>query len=252
MQRPGRVDWSPTQHRRRAAGMKITWYGHSCFRIETGGSNILIDPFLTGNITFEASGITKDAVAEGITHILLTHGHGDHVGDTVDLAKSTGAKVVTNYDLCMWLAKQGITAFDPMATGGTTDQGDFAVSLVRADHSSGLVEMDVGFPLGSANGIVVTPKSGPVLLHMGDTDIFSDMALIDEIYAPKIGIIPIGDRFTMGAKTAAMACDRFFDFDTVIPCHYGTFPIIDQTADAFVAEMGSKPVTVAIVGKPIT
>ncbi len=232
--------------------MNITWLGHSCFRIETGKSVILIDPFLNGNRTFAASGMEMETAAKGLTHILVTHGHGDHVGDTVALSKSTGAKVVTNYDLCMWLMKQGVSAFDPMNTGGTTDQGDFAVSLVRADHSAALVEMDVGFPLGSANGMVVTPKSGPTLLHMGDTDIFSDMALINELWKPDIGIVPIGDRFTMGARTAAMACKRFYNFETAIPCHYGTFGLLDATADKFVAEMGGKGVTVPKVGAAFT
>ena len=217
--------------------MNITWLGHSCFRLETGSSVILIDPFLNGNRTFAASGLDVAAASKGLTHILVTHGHGDHVGDTVALSKSTGAKVVTNYDLCMWLMKQGVSAFDPMNTGGTTDQGDFTVSLVRADHSAALVEMDVNFPLGSANGMVVTPKAGPTVLHMGDTDIFSDMGLINEIYSPSIGIVPIGDRFTMGGAVAALACRRFFRFEAVIPCHYGTFPIIDQTPDKFVEGM---------------
>ncbi len=232
--------------------MEITWFGHSCFRIDTGSSRILIDPFLTGNPTFEGSGIVADSVSEGVSHILVTHGHGDHVGDTVAIAKKTGAKVVTNYDLCMYFAKQGVSAFDPMNTGGTIDQGDFKVSMVRADHSAGLVEMDVNFPLGNANGLVVTPASGPVVLHMGDTDIFSDMALINEIYAPSIGLVPIGDRFTMGARTAAMACKRFYNFDTVIPCHFGTFPIIDQTADGFKAEMGGQGVSVARLGEAMS
>jgi len=231
--------------------MKITWLGHSAFRIETGKSVILIDPFLTGNRTFEAAKIGVGAASQGATHILVTHGHGDHVGDTVALAKSTGAKVVTNYDLCMYLAKQGVTAFDPMNTGGTIDQGDFKVTLVRADHSAGLVEMDVNFPLGSANGIVVTPRSGPTLLHMGDTDIFSDMGLINEIYAPSVGIVPIGDRFTMGAHTAALACRRFFSFNTIFPAHYGTFDIIDQTADKFVAEAKGMNVVVPQAGQSV-
>ncbi len=229
--------------------MKLNWYGHSCFRLELGSSVVLVDPFLSGNATFEASGIAKDAVISGVTHILLTHGHGDHVGDTTDIAKSTGATVVTNYDLCMWLAKQGVTAFEPMNTGGTIDLGDFKASLVRADHSAGLVEQGVGFPLGSANGFIITPEKGPVVLHMGDTDIFTDMELIDEIYEPSIGLVPIGDRFTMGAVTAAMACKRFFDFELVIPCHYGTFPIIDQTPDDFIEEMSSEDVVVPKVGE---
>ncbi len=229
--------------------MKIAWYGHSCFRFELDSSVILVDPFLSGNSTFEASAVAKETVTSGVTYILVTHGHGDHIGDTVEIATSTGAKVVTNFDLCMWLAKQGLTAFEPMNTGGTVDLGDFKASLVRADHSAGLVEQDVGFPLGSANGFIITPEDGPVVLHMGDTDIFTDMELIDEIYEPDIGLVPIGDRFTMGAMTAAMACKRFFDFELVIPCHYGTFPIIDQTPDAFIEEMSGEDVVVPKVGE---
>ena len=152
----------------------------------------------------------------------------------------------------MWLAKQGVEAFDPMNTGGTTEQGDFAITLVRADHSAALVEMDVGYPLGNANGVVLTAKEGRTLLHMGDTDIFSDMALINELWKPDIGIVPIGDRFTMGARTAAMACKRFYNFETAIPCHYGTFGLLDATADRFVAEMGGKGVTVPKVGAAFT
>lgn len=231
--------------------MHITWYGHSCFRIDTEKSAILLDPFLTGNSTFEASGIGRDAVIDGITHILITHGHADHVGDAVEIAKQIGATVVTNFDLCMWLAKQGVEKFEPMNTGGTIDLDDFKATLVRADHSAAQVEMDVGFPLGSANGFVITPDDGPVVLHMGDTDIFSDMELIDEIYEPDIGLVPIGDRFTMGAVTAAMACKRYFDFELVIPCHYGTFPIIDQTADEFIEEMAGEDVVVPKVGEKL-
>ncbi len=232
--------------------MKISWLGHSAFRVETGNAVVLIDPFLKGNPTFEASGLAWDGVTAGVTHVIVTHGHGDHVGDTVEISTKTGAKVMTNYDLCMWLAKQGVTAFDPMNTGGTTDQGDFKVTLVRADHSAALVEMDVGFPLGSSNGVVLTPKDGPVLLHMGDTDVFSDMGLINTLWAPQIGIVPIGDRFTMGARTAAYACKTYFNFKTVIPCHYGTFPIIAPNADAFVAEAKGQNVVVPKVGAAFT
>ena len=153
--------------------MKITWFGHSAFRLDFADKAVLIDPFFTGNPAFEGD---RAKIAEGVTHILLTHGHGDHVGDTVEIAKETGAKVVTNFDLCMYLAKQGVQNFDPMNTGGTTDQGGFTVTLVRADHSAGLVEMDVNFPLGSANGIIVKAPGEPTVYHMGDTDIFGDMA----------------------------------------------------------------------------
>ena len=108
----------------------------------------------------------------------------------------------------------------------------------------------VVFHLGNPAGVVINAAGEKTFFHMGDTGIFSDMALINEIYQPKIGIVPIGDRFTMGAKTAALACKRFFEFETVIPCHYRTFPIIDQTADKFVAEMGGNTVVVPKVGVP--
>ena len=148
---------------------------------------MLIDPFLTGNPAFEGE---QRAAAEGVTHVLLTHGHGDHVGDTLAIAKETGAKVVSNYDLLMWLAKQGLQNFEPMNTGGTVDAGGFRVTLVRADHSAGMVEADVGFPLGSANGIIVKAPGEPTVYHMGDTDIFGDMALIDEIHRPRSASSP--------------------------------------------------------------
>lgn len=229
--------------------MKLTWFGHSAFRIDIKDAAILIDPFLTGNPTF--SGTVEDASA-GVTHVLLTHGHDDHLGDAIDICKATGATLTSNFEICMWTAAEGVENVNPMNSGGTVDLGAFKVSLTTAHHSSST--QSKGQPpvyLGNPHGIVVTAPKEPVLFHMGDTDIFSDMALIDEIYQPKIGLVPIGDRFTMGARTAAMACTRFFHFDKVIPCHYGTFPIIDQDAKQFISEMGSYAgkVFVAEVGK---
>ena len=214
--------------------MQITWYGHSAFRLDFSGNAVLIDPFFTGNPAFTAD--PREAM-RGVKHVLLTHGHGDHVGDTVDIAKSNDATVTGDYDLLMWLAKKGVAKLNPMNTGGTTDLGAFSVSMVRADHSSGQNEGDTSVYLGNPHGLIVKAQGEPTLWHLGDTDIFSDMALIAEIYAPKVAIVPIGDRFTMGAKTAAMAVKRFIKAETVIPCHFGTFPIIDQNADKFVAEM---------------
>lgn len=226
--------------------MKITWFGHSNFRLDFADKVVLIDPFFTGNPTF--SGDRARATA-GATHILITHGHGDHIGDAVEISLETGAKVVTNYDLCMYLATKGLQNFDPMNTGGTTDQGGFSVTLVRADHSAALVEAGVGFPLGNANGLVVRAKGEPTVYHMGDTDVFGDMALIAELYAPDVIMAPIGDRFTMGARTAAFAVKRFFKPRAVIPCHYGTFPIIAPDADAFVAAMEGSGIQVVIPNK---
>lgn len=228
--------------------MKITWFGHSAFRLDFADKVVLIDPFFTGNPAFEGS---REKAYEGATHILVTHGHGDHVGDTVDIAKATGAKVVTNFELCMYLVSQGLEKFDPMNTGGTTDQDGFSVTLVRADHSAGMVEVGVNFPLGSANGIIVKAPGQPTIYHMGDTDIFSDMGLINELHQPDVAIVPVGDRFTMGGEVAALAVQRYFKLRAAIPCHYGTFPLLDQTADKFVAAMDGKGTQVIVPHKTV-
>jgi L-ascorbate metabolism protein UlaG (beta-lactamase superfamily) len=156
--------------------MQITWFGHSAFRLELANAVVLIDPFFTGNPSFAGD---PEAASAGATHVLVTHGHGDHVGDTLAIAKRTGAKVVTNYDLCMWLASQGLERFDPMNTGGTIDAGGFKVTLVRADHSAGMGEAGVAVPLGQPNGIIVRAAGEKTVYHMGDTAIFGDMALIN-------------------------------------------------------------------------
>jgi L-ascorbate metabolism protein UlaG (beta-lactamase superfamily) len=228
--------------------MKITWFGHSAFRLDFADKVVLIDPFFTGNPAWSGDRVQATA---GATHILITHGHGDHVGDALDIAKETGAKVVTNYDLCMWLASKGLQTFDPMNTGGTTDQGGFTVTLVRADHSAGMGEAGVAVPLGSANGVIVKAPGEPTVYHMGDTDVFGDMALIAELHRPDVIIAPIGDRFTMGPDTAAFAVRRFFKPKAVIPAHYGSFPIIEPTADRFVAAMEGSGIQVIVPHKTV-
>lgn len=227
--------------------MKLTWYGHSAFRIEAGESVILIDPFLTGNPSWNGG---WQEVAQGVTHVCLTHGHDDHVGDAVDVLKASGAMLTANFELCMYLAGKGVAEdrLNPGNPGGTVECGGFRTSFVRADHSSSAQIGDGGnVYLGSACGLVLDFGNGRPVYHMGDTDVFSDMALIAELHQPKVGIVPIGDRFTMGAKGAALACQRYFDFETIVPCHYGSFPIIDQTADDFLAAMQKDAGKVAIM-----
>jgi len=226
--------------------MQITWFGHSAFRLDFRGKAVLIDPFFTGNPAFTAD---KAAAIEGVTHIVLTHGHSDHVGDTLDIAKATGAPVVANFEICMWLAGQDLQKFDPMNTGGTTDQGGFTVTMVRADHSSGDIKDGVPVYLGNPCGAVIKADGEPTVYHMGDTDVFGDMALINELHQPKVARVPIGDRFTMNPSTAAFAVNKFFNLKAAIPCHYGSFPIIEPNADKFVAAMKGSSTKVIVPEK---
>jgi L-ascorbate metabolism protein UlaG (beta-lactamase superfamily) len=232
--------------------MKVTWYGHSAFRIESDDSVILIDPFLSGSPSWNGG---WEKPAEGVTHVLLTHGHDDHLGDAAAILKKTNAMLVANFEICMYLVGQGANAerINPGNCGGTVDCGDFTTTFVRADHSSSASGRDgANTYLGNPGGLILHFSSGKTLYHMGDTDIFSDMALINELHHPEIGIVPVGDRFTMGGAVAALACQRYFSFKTVIPCHYGSFPIIEPDASKFVAGMdgASSRVLVPEIGKP--
>jgi L-ascorbate metabolism protein UlaG (beta-lactamase superfamily) len=226
--------------------MKITWYGHSAFRVEAGEAKILIDPFLSGNPSWDKG---WEGPADGVTHVLLTHGHNDHVGDALPILEKTGAMLVANFELCMYLVGKGASdkKINPGNHGGTVECGGFTTTFVQALHSSSFAgEGGTNTYLGNPAGLILHFPEERTLYHMGDTDIFSDMALINELHEPKIGFVPIGDRFTMGGAVAALACRRFFNFETVIPCHFGTFGMIDQTADKFVAGLEGSGVRVAL------
>ena len=223
--------------------MKLTWLGHSAFRVDLDKSRILIDPFLKGNPKFT---LDFDAVTEGVTHIVLTHGHDDHIGDAVEIAKKSGAQIVANFEICMFLSGQGAENINPGKTGGTIPCGEFSVALTPALHSASTMVDGKPVYLGNPNGVVLLPAKGPRVYHSGDTAIFGDMQLIDDLYKPEIGLVPVGDRFTMDGATAAIAVRRYFSFSDVIPMHYGTFGIIDPTPDAFVANMHGANVRVHV------
>ena len=218
--------------------MKITYLGHSAFRIETGASVILVDPFITGN---PAATVTWQEASQGCTHLLLTHGHGDHVGDSLDILKATGAVLVSNFEICTWLNAKGAVKYSPGNHGGRISFEDFDVVFTNAWHSSS--DTNGGNPvyLGNPAGFVIEPKNdkGKTLYIAGDTGLSYDMKLIHELYRPVIGILPIGDRFTMGGDQAAYACRNIFDFQTVIPCHFASFKgFVDDDASKFIKAMG--------------
>ncbi|MCE5974390.1 metal-dependent hydrolase [Sinirhodobacter sp. WL0062] len=212
--------------------MKLTWLGHSGFRLEIENAVILIDPWLTGNPVFPAEK-RAEAIA-GATHVLLTHGHGDHSGDTLAIAKELNIPVVGIYDLVSWWQEtQGIAGVG-FNKGGTVDLGGAKVTMVPAAHSSSVGGANGPVYAGGEAGYMIAGE-GHTIYVSGDTTIMADMGWMGDYHAPDIGILCAGGHFTMDMKAAAFAAKKYFDFKTVIPCHYRTFPLLEQSADALKA-----------------
>lgn len=212
--------------------MKITWFGHASFRIEVGDQVLLLDPWFEGNPVFEMS--NREAAIRGATHILVTHGHGDHATDAPGISKETGAPVVGIYDWVTWVSgRDGLEGAIGMNKGGTVRLGDVEVTMVNATHSSS-VAGEGGQPIyaGHESGFMIA-HGGKTLYAAGDTDVMADMADFQELHQPDYGILPMGGHFTMDARRAAFAARKYFDFKAVIPCHYRTFPLLAQSADEF-------------------
>lgn len=209
--------------------MKITWLGHSGFRIELADQTLLIDPWFTGNPVFPAA--SESAAITGATAILLTHGHSDHAMDAPAIAARTGAKVHAVHELAKYLAEvKGVETLG-FNQGGTIRLGEVAVTMVPACHSSSIDwESGPGAPAGREAGFMIAGE-GHTIYVSGDTGIMADMEWMAEYHKPDIGILCAGGHYTMDMAEAAFVCRKYFNFRNVIPCHYRTFPALAQDAE---------------------
>jgi len=210
--------------------MKITWLGHSSFRIEIEQAVLLIDPWLEGNPMFPAD--ARAAALEGATHILLTHGHSDHASNAKALSTELGLPLVGNYDLIRAIGDVEGVAHLGFNKGGTVDLGGAKVTMVNAVHSSTYN----GQTAGSEAGFMIAGE-GQVIYLSGDTDIMADMAWMGEYHRPDIAIWSCGGFYTMDMARAAWAAKKYFNFKTFIPCHYRTFGALEQSAASLIAAL---------------
>lgn len=209
--------------------MRIIWLGHSGFRIEIAGAVLLVDPWLAGNPMFDAR--RRDEAVAGATHVLLSHGHGDHASNALQIAEEGGIPIVCIHELAeRWSGRDGIETLG-FGKGGTVALGGARVTMVHAVHSSS-VDFGGGRPeyAGGEAGFMIAGE-GRTIYFSGDTDVMADMGVFEDLHHPEIGILCAGGHYTMDMARAAYAARKFFNFRTVIPCHYRTFPILAQSAE---------------------
>ncbi|TYS69056.1 metal-dependent hydrolase [Sutcliffiella horikoshii] len=225
--------------------MKVSYHGHSVVKVEANGKTILFDPFITGN---GLTNLTAEDVKVDV--ILLTHGHNDHVGDTIDLALKNDALVVAPFELAEYLGWQGVKVHE-MHIGGAHEFDFGKVKLTQAFHGSSYTDYETKTIVytGMPSGILLT-IDGKTIFHAGDTALFSDMKLIGELNNIDVAFLPIGDNFTMGPDDAVLAA-KWLDASTVVPIHFNTFPVIEQNPHEFVSKLPEGVGRVLEVGEAI-
>lgn len=225
--------------------MNITYYGHSCFGVEINGKNLLFDPFITPNE------LAKNINAETVKadYILITHGHEDHIADAIAIAKRTGAKVICNYEIYVWLQKKGLENIHPMNTGGKAAFEFGAVKCVKAEHSSSMPDGSYG---GNPMGFVIE-SPGKNFYYAGDTSLTYDMKLIGQYRHIDFAFLPIGDNYTMGPENALIATE-FINCPDIIGMHFNTFPFIqiDTNEAKRKFERAGKRLTIMQIGETIS
>lgn len=221
----------------------LTWLGHGSFKLVTrAGRIVVLDPWVEGNPACPPELKRFDR----IDVMTISHGHGDHMADAVTLGKKFSPTIVCNFEIHLFLKKKGVTTTSPMNKGGTQEVAGLRFTMVHALHSSGIEDGGQMVYGGEACGFVIALEDGTRVYHAGDTAVFGDMALIRELYAPDIALLPIGDLYTMSPREAAVAT-RLLQPKLVIPIHHGTTPALTGTPDALRAELAKLGVQTEVV-----